>query len=81
MIDSHCHLADDAFTKDLPEVLERAQAAGLTSRSLESVKSETSLGSFAVLATENVGPQVGSELRKRGFLAVIGARNERGQRP
>ena len=30
MIDSHCHLADDAFTKDLPEVLERAQAAGLT---------------------------------------------------
>ena len=30
MIDSHCHLADDAFTRDLPEVVERAQAAGLT---------------------------------------------------
>ena len=30
MIDSHCHLADDAFAKDLPEVVERAQAAGLT---------------------------------------------------
>ena len=30
MIDSHCHLADDAFAKDLPEVLERAQAAGVT---------------------------------------------------
>ena len=30
MIDSHCHLADDAFTKDLPDVVERAQAAGLT---------------------------------------------------
>jgi TatD DNase family protein len=30
MIDSHCHLADDAFVKDLPEVIARAQAAGLT---------------------------------------------------
>lgn len=30
MIDSHCHLADDAFVKDLPDVIGRAQAAGLT---------------------------------------------------
>ena len=30
MIDSHCHLADDAFVKDLPEVISRAQQAGLT---------------------------------------------------
>ena len=30
MIDSHCHLADDAFVKDLPDVISRAQAAGLT---------------------------------------------------
>jgi TatD DNase family protein len=30
MIDSHCHLADDAFTEDLHDVLKRAQAAGLT---------------------------------------------------
>ena len=30
MIDSHCHLADDAFVKDLEQVVERAQAAGLT---------------------------------------------------
>jgi TatD DNase family protein len=30
MIDSHCHLADDAFVKDLHEVVARAQAAGLT---------------------------------------------------
>jgi TatD DNase family protein len=29
MIDSHCHLADDAFQADLPAVIERAQAAGL----------------------------------------------------
>lgn len=31
MIDSHCHLADEAFATDLPEVVERAQAAGVTS--------------------------------------------------
>ncbi len=30
MIDSHCHLADDAFMKDLPDVIGRARAAGLT---------------------------------------------------
>jgi TatD DNase family protein len=30
MIDSHCHLADDAFTADLPQVIERARSAGLT---------------------------------------------------
>jgi len=29
MIDSHCHLADDAFQADLPAVIARAQAAGL----------------------------------------------------
>ena len=31
MIDSHCHLADDAFAGDLDSVVERARAAGLTS--------------------------------------------------
>lgn len=30
MVDSHCHLADDAFVNDLPDVINRAQAAGLT---------------------------------------------------
>jgi TatD DNase family protein len=29
MIDSHCHLADTAFAGDLPEVVGRAQAAGV----------------------------------------------------
>ena len=29
MIDSHCHLADEAFTKDLESVVARAQAAGV----------------------------------------------------
>ena len=30
MIDSHCHLADDAFATDVPEVMQRARDAGLT---------------------------------------------------
>jgi TatD DNase family protein len=30
MTDSHCHLADAAFEADLPEVVSRARAAGLT---------------------------------------------------
>jgi TatD DNase family protein len=30
VIDSHCHLADDAFTSDLPDVVQRAQAAGVS---------------------------------------------------
>jgi TatD DNase family protein len=30
LIDTHCHLADPAFADDLPEVLNRAWAAGLT---------------------------------------------------
>jgi TatD DNase family protein len=29
MVDSHCHLADDAFADDLEEVIARARAAGL----------------------------------------------------
>ena len=29
MIDSHCHLADEAFSSDIAEVVERAAAAGV----------------------------------------------------
>jgi TatD DNase family protein len=31
MIDSHCHLADEAFTADLGDVIDRAKEAGLSS--------------------------------------------------
>ena len=31
MIDSHCHLADEAFTSDLEAVVDRARAAGVSS--------------------------------------------------
>ena len=35
------------------------------------LKSQTALGAFQVMASENVGPQIGSELRTKGYLAVI----------
>lgn len=41
MIDSHCHLADDAFVADRQAVIERARAAGLT-RALCIVAAENS---------------------------------------
>jgi Tat protein secretion system quality control protein TatD with DNase activity len=30
MIDSHCHLADEAFAADLDDAIARARAAGVT---------------------------------------------------
>jgi len=35
------------------------------------LKSNTVLGKFQIMASENVGPQIGSELRTKGYLAVI----------
>ena len=50
-----------------------AASPGLTGRTLEALKGAATVGNFSVLAVENVGPQIGSELRKRGLLAVFGA--------
>jgi preprotein translocase subunit SecF len=50
-----------------------ASAAGLSPRALDVLRQRTHVGNYSVLSIENVGPQVGRELRKRGFLAVIGA--------
>ncbi|MCM2269452.1 MAG: protein translocase subunit SecF [Thermoanaerobaculia bacterium] len=50
-----------------------SRAAGISARALETLRGTATLGSFAVLGTENVGPQVGAELRQRGVLAVVGA--------
>ncbi len=47
------------------------QAQGLDPKVASFLKSNTHLGKFAVLGVENVGPQVGGELRKKGLLAVI----------
>jgi preprotein translocase subunit SecF len=52
---------------------EVARAEGLSPAALAVLKGSAQLGKFAVLSVENVGPQVGKELRRSGFLAVIGA--------
>ncbi|HEX6900591.1 MAG TPA: protein translocase subunit SecF [Thermoanaerobaculia bacterium] len=44
---------------------------GVSPAVLSALQQRTSLGAFAVQAVENVGPQVGSELRRQGFWAVI----------
>lgn len=52
---------------------EVASAPGVSPAAVEILRRDAALGSFALLATENVGPQVGAELRQRGLLAVVGA--------
>jgi preprotein translocase subunit SecF len=52
---------------------EVVSAPGVSPAAASVLRRDAALGTFAVLATENVGPQVGSELRQRGVLAVIGA--------
>ena len=47
------------------------QIQGLDPRVGTFLKSNAHFGSFAVLGLENVGPQVGGELRKKGLLAVL----------
>ncbi|HEX4962939.1 MAG TPA: protein translocase subunit SecF [Thermoanaerobaculia bacterium] len=44
---------------------------GVSPAVAEALRKGTYLGTFAVLATENVGPQVGKELSQQGFWAVI----------
>ncbi len=44
---------------------------GLSSEVFATLRSEARLGAFAILSAENVGPQIGSELRTKGILAVV----------
>lgn len=44
---------------------------GLSPAGLQSLEQRAMLGNFTVLGTENVGPQIGEELRKRGLYAVL----------
>ncbi|HEX2222665.1 MAG TPA: protein translocase subunit SecF, partial [Thermoanaerobaculia bacterium] len=43
---------------------------GVTPAVLSALQTGGYLGDFAVLGVEDVGPQIGSELRRKGFLAV-----------
>ncbi|HVT59425.1 MAG TPA: protein translocase subunit SecF [Thermoanaerobaculia bacterium] len=48
-----------------------AGTPGLSAAALGTLKARGSVGDYAVLGTENVGPQIGKELRRQGFLAVV----------
>jgi preprotein translocase subunit SecF len=46
------------------------RAEGVSPAVLDTLKTQTHLSDYAVLAVENVGPQIGRELSTRGILAV-----------
>ncbi len=48
-----------------------ADVSGLSEAALEVLEEKAGLGAFHVLSNENVGPQIGSELRTKGVLAVV----------
>ena len=48
-----------------------AGAGGLSQQGLQALQQRANLGSYAVLGVESVGPQIGKELRKQGFYAVL----------
>jgi preprotein translocase subunit SecF len=48
-----------------------AGLGGLSQASLQALQQRAMLGNFAVLGVDSVGPQIGEELRKQGFYAVI----------
>ena len=43
----------------------------MASATLAALKEGASVGHFAVLGAENVGPQIGAELRRKGILAIL----------
>lgn len=45
--------------------------AGVSDEVISTIRDNTSVGAFIVRQNENVGPQIGSELRTKGFWAVV----------
>jgi preprotein translocase subunit SecF len=48
-----------------------ASAEGVSPETQEALRENASLGAIALLGAENVGPQIGRELRTKGVLAVV----------
>jgi preprotein translocase subunit SecF len=48
-----------------------ARAPGLSPAALETLKQGAFLGEYSVVGIENVGPQIGKELRRQGIWAVV----------
>ena len=44
---------------------------GVSPAAVQTLQQQAVLGSYAITGVENVGPQIGSELRRQGFMAVI----------
>lgn len=44
---------------------------GVSPQAISALQQRADLGAFSVTGTENVGPQIGEELRRQGFWAVI----------
>ena len=53
------------------KVEDLAAVEGLSAEAQNVLRERTSLGTFSVVSAENVGPQIGEELRTRGVLAVV----------
>ncbi|MEM8960587.1 MAG: protein translocase subunit SecF [Acidobacteriota bacterium] len=50
---------------------EIASATGMSPAVRQTLESNAMLGSFSVLSTENVGPQIGAELQQKGLFAMV----------
>jgi preprotein translocase subunit SecF len=50
---------------------ELAGMGGLGQAGLNTLRERATMGNFTVLGVQNVGPQIGEELRKQGFYAVL----------
>jgi preprotein translocase subunit SecF len=61
---------DTGLFTDFSEIQD---TAGLTPKALDYLRSNARMGNFSVQSNENVSAPVGKELRRRGFLAVVGA--------
>ncbi|HEX7181971.1 MAG TPA: protein translocase subunit SecF [Thermoanaerobaculia bacterium] len=44
---------------------------GVSPAAVQTLQQQAALGSYTITGVENVGPQIGSELRRQGFMAVV----------
>ena len=59
---------EDGLLQSWDEV---AAVAGVSNEVRTTLEDQTYLGEYAVLGSENVGPQIGAELRRKGILAIV----------
>jgi preprotein translocase subunit SecF len=62
---------DEVAAAPRPGGAEPEAAPGVSPAAAAALRQNARLGDFAVLGVENVGPQIGEELRTKGVLAVV----------